>query len=291
MLLKLLRTHFYTALKDDYPETEIQSFFNILADYYLGMKRIDVSLNLDMQISIKKVEDFKTAIEALKNQVPIQHIVETTEFYGLPFKVSQDTLIPRPETEELVEWIIDVANHKSNPIKVLDVGTGTGCIAIALAKHLPNATVYAVDISKKALTVAKTNAELNKTEVLFKAIDILNWKSEMEYLDFKHLQFDIVVSNPPYVRQLERAQMSANVLQYEPDLALYVEDDNPLLFYKSIVDFAKIYMKNTGHLFFEINQYLGEEMVALLQHSDFSKIELKKDIFGNDRMVSGVKNF
>lgn len=287
MLLKTLREHFYTSLKEDYPETEIQSFFNLLSECFLKMKRVEVSLNLYAPISGKKTEKFENAITRLKDQEPIQYIIGSTEFYGLPFKVTESTLIPRPETEELVQWITDISNSKTENLSILDIGTGTGCIAICLAKNKPDATVYAVDISKKALTVARTNAKLNKVDIEFVELDILDWENGASNL--KNIEFDIIVSNPPYVRALEKSQMSANVLRHEPGLALYVEDDDPLIFYKAIVEFAQTHLKSNGQLYFEINQYLGSEMVQLLEDSDFKEIELKMDIFGNNRMVSGVK--
>lgn len=289
MLLKTLRDQFYTELKEDYPETELQSFFNLLSECFLKMKSHEVSLNLFAPISGKKTEKFENAIKRLKDYEPIQYIIGTTEFYGLPFKVTESTLIPRPETEELVAWVKDVSASKTENFSVLDIGTGSGCIAISLAKINPTATVYALDISKKALSIAKTNAKLNKVNVEFVELDILNWQDDPGNVAFANLKFDIIVSNPPYVRQLEKAQMSANVLQHEPGLALYVEDDEPLIFYKTIAEFATAHLKVNGHLFFEINQYLGTEMVEFLEGSDFKDIALKKDIFGNDRMVSGVK--
>lgn len=284
MLLKSLREHFYTSLKEDYPETEIQSFFNLLAECFLKMKRVEVSLNLYAPISKKKTEKFENAIIRLKDQEPIQYILGSTEFYSLPFKVTESTLIPRPETEELVQWILNVSATKNEKLSILDIGTGTGCIAITLAKHLPNATVSAVDVSRKALTVAKTNAKLNKVDVELIELDILNSSSE-----FENVQFDIIVSNPPYVRALEKSQMSDNVLRHEPGLALYVSDDDPLIFYKTIAEFATVHLKNNGRLFFEINQYLGTEVVSLLETFDFQEVELKKDIFGNDRMVAAIR--
>lgn len=284
MLLKTLREHFYSALKEDYPETEIQSFFKLLSECFLKMKPVEVSLNLYVPISGKKTEKFENAITRLKNQEPIQYIIGSTEFYGLPFKVTQSTLIPRPETEELVQWVIDSSGSKMENFSILDIGTGTGCIAISLAKKRPDATVFAVDISGKALTVAKTNAKLNKVDVEFMELDILNWNSE-----FENLEFDIIVSNPPYVRTLEKSQMSDNVLRHEPSLALFVTDDDPLIFYKKITEFSKERLKNKGQLFFEINQYLGSEMVQLLEDFDFKDVALKQDIFGNDRMVSATK--
>lgn len=290
MLLKTLRENFYTALKEDYPETEIQSFFSLLAECFLKMKRLDVTLNLYAPISGKKLEKFDNAVIRLKKHEPIQYIIGVTEFYGLPFKVTESTLIPRPETEELVQWIIDSAKSKSETLSILDIGTGTGCIAVTLAENIASARVYGIDVSKKALTVAKTNAKLNKVVVEFFEVDILDWKNDSLDFGFENNEFDIIVSNPPYVRELEKAQMSANVLEHEPHLALYVADDDPLIFYKAIVEFAKTHLKDDGRLFFEINQYLGSEMVELLNVSDFENVVLKKDIFGNDRMISGTKN-
>lgn len=290
MVLKTLRDQFHLALKDDYPETERLSFFNILTQAYLKMTRIDVTLNLSQPISNAILETFEKAIEALKNHEPIQYIIGATEFCGLPIKVNEHTLIPRPETEELVQWVIDRSKYKTTPLTILDIGTGTGCIAISLAIHLPEAKVYGVDISEKALEVAETNARLNEVEVVFKTLDILHWKSEIENSGLMNVQFDLVVSNPPYVRHLEKAHMRANVLDHEPALALFVEDENPLLFYRTIAEFASCSLKSDGRLFFEINQYLGKDMVDLLRDFGFSEIELRKDIFGNDRMLLGVKN-
>ena len=290
MLLKTLRENFHTALKEEYPDTEIQSFFNLLAACFLKMKRIEVTLNLYAPISGKKCEKFENAVIRLKNHEPIQYIIGVTEFYGLPFKVTESTLIPRPETEELVQWIIDSTKSEAETLSILDIGTGTGCIAISLAEHVPASKVYAMDISKKALTVARTNAKLNKVAVEFFEVDILDWKNEAVTLGFEDMKFDIIVSNPPYVRELEKAQMSANVLEHEPHLALYVTDDDPLIFYKTIEEFATNHLKDNGRLFFEINQYLGSEMLELLHTSDFKNVDLKKDIFGNDRMIVGTKN-
>ncbi|RXJ50739.1 peptide chain release factor N(5)-glutamine methyltransferase [Gelidibacter gilvus] len=284
MLLKTLREHFYSALKEEYPETEIRSFFNLLSECFLKMKPVEVSMNLYAPISGKKTEKFENAITRLKNQEPIQYIIGSTEFYGLPFKVTESTLIPRPETEELVQWVLDSSASKMENFTILDIGTGTGCIAISLAKNRPHATVFAVDISGKALTVAKTNAKLNKVDVEFMELDILNWNSE-----FENLEFDIIVSNPPYVRTLEKSQMSDNVLRHEPSLALFVTDDDPLIFYKKIAEFSTAHLKRNGQLFFEINQYLGAEMVQLLENFDYRDVELKKDIFGNARMVAANK--
>lgn len=287
MLLKELRANFYSVLTDTYPETEIQSFFNLLADAYLDMKRIDVSLNLSQNISEQNLEKFEKALHRLKNHEPIQYILGETAFFGLPFKVNDNTLIPRPETEELVAWILETSTEASN---ILDIGTGTGCIAISLAKNIPGAQVFAVDVSPGALDVAKNNARLNSVALNFFELDILSWAQNYQNVAFAEVKFDVIVSNPPYVRTQEKSQMQANVLDFEPDLALFVTDDDPLIFYRSISDFAGQYLKKGGRLFFEINQYLGKEMSALMIDSGFADVTIKRDIFGNDRMISGIKN-
>jgi len=284
MIVKTLKRTFSEALIDYYPETEIDSFFNLLAENVLKMKRIDVTLNLYAVVSGKKHNRFKASIDRLRNYEPIQYILEETEFYGLPFKVSQDTLIPRPETEELVDWILKLETSKNKEVRILDIGTGSGCIAISLAKHLPNAEVFALDVSSKALQIAKHNAQLNQVEITCIEKDILAPNIDFESLYGK---FDIIVSNPPYVRQLEKAQMKPNVLENEPHLALFVDDENPLIFYKAISDFGINNLRKKGHLFFEINEYLGDDMIALLERNHFGEIELKQDLFGKDRMIKG----
>ena len=207
---------------------------------------------------------------------PIQYILGETEFYGLPFKVTPATLIPRPETEELVDWII--ANCNKNPKTLLDIGTGSGCIAIALAKNLPAVKVSAMDISEEALKVASENAIYNKVTVNFSKKDILGTSTLPQ-------KYDVIISNPPYVRNSEKEMMQKNVLDFEPASALFVEDDNPLLFYSKIAKLAKNYLNPNGFLFFEINEYLSKEVIQLLERESFSEIELKQDFFGKDRMI------
>ena len=281
MILKSLKTYFSEALLGFYPETEIDSFFNMLSEHVLKMKRVDISQNLYAVVSGKKFEKFQAAIERLKNHEPIQYIIGDTEFYGLELKVTPSVLIPRPETEELVDLIIKSSKEKSN-ISILDIGTGSGCIAIALAKHLPNAVIFALDVSPEALKIAEQNAENNNVEVTFMEADILDW-------NFEDLQFDVIVSNPPYVRELEKEAMSANVLDHEPHLALFVDDDDALLFYKTISDVAAKVLKPNGHLYFEINENLGKDTVELLSDSGQFNAEIKKDIFEKDRMIKANK--
>lgn len=278
MQLKQYKSYFSEQLKSVYPQTEIDTFFFFLIEEYLELKRIDLTLRPDFEISSDKRILLDEALVRLKEEEPIQYILTKTEFYGLPFKVNQNTLIPRPETEELVEWIINEVDKNQESLSILDIGTGTGCIPISLKKYLPKTTVSTIDVSKEALKIAEQNAVLNKVEVSFMHQDIL----KTEELSG---EFDIIVSNPPYVRELEKVEIKNNVLKNEPHLALFVEDNNPLIFYKKIADLAKNSLTKTGLLFFEINQYLGLETVEMLKNKGFTQIELRKDLFGNDRMI------
>lgn len=269
-----------------YPETEIASFFHLLSEHILNLKRIDIALNLEELISGENYNTFQSAIERLKNYEPIQYILGKTEFYGLPFQVDNNVLIPRPETEELVDWVINTINKKEES-KILDIGTGSGCIAISLAKKLQNAKVSALDVSADALRVAKQNANLNHVDVEFIELDILsNCHAE---LDSASQKWDVIVSNPPYVRQQEKSEIKKNVLENEPHLALFVEDDDALQFYKAICQFAVDNLSENGMLFFEINEYLGQEMIELLSDYNFKNIQLKQDIFGKNRMIKSQK--
>jgi len=281
MILKTLRNNFIKTLIDYYAETEIVSFFNLLSADILKMQRIDIAQNLYAVISGKKQEKFQNAVNKLKNYIPIQYITGNTEFYNLTLKVNAATLIPRPETEELVAWIINDQNNKQN-ISILDVGTGSGCIAIALAKNLPEAKVFALDVSEKALRIARQNAVDNGVTIEFIEADIFD-------VDLGNLQFDVIVSNPPYVRELEKETMSPNVLNHEPHLALFVKDDDPLLFYRSIVEVANNTLKSKGFLYFEINEFLGNLTQEFLKRQDYCNIKLKKDLFMKDRMIKANK--
>ena len=282
-----------TALSSIYDEQEIESFFYLLLESYQGKKRIDLALNPDMEMDALQLIQWESALSELLNQKPIQYIIGATEFYGLPFMVNENTLIPRPETEELVDWIVaESRNSATGSLKILDIGTGSGCIAISLAKNLPNAEVFALDVSEKALAVAKKNADTNKVKVNFIQADILkiNDLVEIPTSNFQlSTNFDIIVSNPPYVRHLEKAEIKPNVLEYEPHLALFVEDSDALIFYRKIAKLAKENLAEKGKLFFEINQYLGKETLELLEKFGFNSTELKKDIYGNDRMTRSEK--
>lgn len=280
MLLKTYKTTFLQELSFLYDEKEIESFFYIILESFHHKKRIDLALNPEMEMDALQLLRWESVLAELKKEKPIQYILGETEFYGLPFLVNENTLIPRPETEELVEWIIvESRKSKVENLKILDIGTGSGCIAVSLAKNLPNAIVSAIDVSEKALNTVKKNAEINTVAVNFMFKNIL----EIQDLDE---QFDLIVSNPPYVRNLEKAEIKPNVLAYEPHLALFVEDNDALLFYRKIAQLAKKNLTENGRLYFEINQYLGKETVLLLEELGFKEIVLKKDIYGNDRMIS-----
>lgn len=290
MKISELKSSFKSSLEGLYPSEEVQSFFDILADKYLSLSRIQIALKPDAKVSEDNSERFEKAILRLKKQEPIQYIIGETEFYGLLFKVNQHTLIPRPETEELVEWIVSEqasATQKDNSITVLDIGTGSGCIAISLAKNLLNSEVHAVDISSEAIKMARQNAVENGVAVEFFQTDVLKAKSLPSDAVQSEKRYDIIVSNPPYVRELEKEQMQPNVLEYEPETALFVHDNDPLLFYRVISRLAKTSLKPGGTLFFEINEHFGNEVMVLLKDEGFNKIEVKQDIYGKDRMVKG----
>ena len=277
MKITLLHNLFHSELNALYPKTEIDAFFNILTEHQLGLTRVDRALQPAIEVIHKDLAFFENSIELLKKEYPVQYITGKTEFFSLPFDVNKNVLIPRPETEELVQWILDDFQDKKN-ISILDIGTGSGCIAIALAKNSKDTLVTAIDFSETALEIAKKNASNNQVEIDFIQTDILNTDSLPN-------QYDIIVSNPPYVRNLEKQEIKKNVLDFEPHSALFVEDDNALIFYKKIALLAKEYLKPEGKLYFEINQYLGKETLTMLKELGFTKNELQKDIFGNDRMT------
>lgn len=299
MNAKQYRTQFIEVLQPIHGIDEAESFFYLILEEKHQMKRIDLALEPNFEFSDEAILIWDDLATQLKKEIPIQYLLGKTEFYGLDFMVNQNVLIPRPETEELVEWIIseeikierhkdreierfkDGGIEKQKDIKILDIGTGSGCIAISLAKNISNAQVFAIDVSAEALKVAKQNAEQNEVSATFLEKDILQAEDLLE-------QFDIIVSNPPYVRNLEKQEIKNNVLEHEPHLALFVDDFDALIFYRKIALLATKNLKRGGQLFFEINQYLGKEMIELLTDLSFSDIELRKDIYGNNRMTRAV---
>ena len=294
MIVKQYRNYFNETLKTIYPITEIDSFFFLLLEEYLGFKRIDIVLKSDFKITQETLNLLQSATKQLEQEVPLQYIIGKTEFYGLPFVVNKHVLIPRPETEELVAWVVSESSRfktfntstkqttETKQLKILDIGTGSGCIPISLKKQLPFAKISAIDISKEALTVAKKNAVLNNVDIHFILQDILKTVALDQH-------YDIIISNPPYVRELEKKELKNNVLKNEPHVALFVENDNPLIFYAKIAELAKNYLNKNGLLFFEINQYIGTETIDLVNKKGLKNIQLKKDMFGNDRIIVASK--
>ena len=285
MSLTEFRIFFRNALLEIYPPKEIESFFFLLIDEYLNLKRIDTVLNPDFEIDDKKIIVLEIILAKLKKEIPIQYIIGETEFYGLPFLVDENTLIPRPETEELVEWILEeikknyktssnnydtiLTKNEKKSLSILDIGTGSGCIPISLAKISSSSLkLTAIDVSLNALKIAKKNAAINNVDINFIELDILKAK-------FLSDQYDVIISNPPYVRNLEKTEIQNNVLENEPHLALFVSDENPLIFYDKIADLAKINLTKNGLLFFEINQYLANETIELLKNKGFKNIYLE----------------
>lgn len=283
MLLKEIKNIFHKELDDSYPKEEVDSFFYRLIEHYLGLERFVLAMQPNLTISKEKEQPLFEALAQLRSQRPVQYIIGKARFMDMDFSVDENVLIPRPETEELVRWIVEEAQNTKYEVRngkrtILDIGTGSGCIAVSLAKNLPDAQVFALDISEKALEVAKQNALDNNVAIRFIKADILNF----DYLDIK---FDVIVSNPPYVREQEKKKMHKNVKDYEPGLALFVSDENPLKFYDAIAGSAQKILKENGTLYLEINQYLAKETEQLLRNHNFSEIELRKDMFGNDRMM------
>ncbi|MDR7371125.1 peptide chain release factor N(5)-glutamine methyltransferase [Flavobacterium aquidurense] len=282
MKIKQYRTQFIKELSPFYDAYEAESFFYLILEDKHKLRQIDLALNHELNFSENDFIVWESLLSQLKKEIPIQYLLGKTSFYGLDFEVNENVLIPRPETEELVEWIVNENGKadKTKKIKILDIGTGSGCIAISLAKNLPNAEVFAIDVSKKAIETAKRNAINNNVDVAFVLLDILKTE-ELQ------CNFDIIVSNPPYVRNLEKEEIKKNVLEYEPHLALFVEDNDALIFYRKIAALAQKNLLGNGQLFFEINQYLGRETKDLLLKMNFKNVELRKDIYDNDRMMKG----
>jgi release factor glutamine methyltransferase len=260
-----------------YPKTEVRAFKNHIIEHVCGLDFTRQILMQDMEMDEARQKQIARIIERLKNFEPLQYILGETEFYGLRLKLTPGVLIPRPETEELVQWISETG-LPSTP-EIIDIGTGSGCIALALKKLFPAANIRAADVSEAALEVARENALINNLDVDFMHADILKWE------DFKWQTNNLVVSNPPYVRESEKKLMQPNVLQYEPETALFVSDDDPLLFYRVISDFAYKHLHPGGWLFFEINEQLGGEMAMLIEKKGFNAIETRKDLFGKIRML------
>lgn len=264
------------ALSNIYPDYEVSSLIRIIIQHVVGQPLPTFLLDKNRKISPSQELKIDKIVERLQAHEPIQYILEETEFFGLPFFVNKNVLIPRPETEELVELILSENSGRS--IQILDIGTGSGAIAIALAKHMKDAKITAWDISFKALDVAVFNSKANSTDISFKRVDVLgNYPTDQK--------FDIIVSNPPYVLESEKEDMNKNVLDYEPHSALFVPDNSPLLFYERITDIAKQLLNPNGKLYFEINQAKGPETKSMIEEKGLKNVSIIKDISENNRII------
>ncbi|WP_428331215.1 peptide chain release factor N(5)-glutamine methyltransferase [Mucilaginibacter sp.] len=276
---------FKQGLNEVYDTNETEALTLLVISEISELSKAIIKAFPEKELPIEQIENLVSILSQLKTGKPIQYILGKTEFYGLTFNVNQSVLIPRPETEELVEWVLSaVNNNKLIGGNIIDIGTGSGCIAISLKNNLPAFTVAAIDISAEALQIARSNAELNNAEVKFIEGDILNVTPEIE-----RLKADIIVSNPPYVTLHDKTQMHSNVTDFEPHTALFVPENDPLLFYREIAVFASAHLSQNGLLFFEINESFGNETVELLTANGFINTELRKDMSGRDRMIKASK--
>jgi release factor glutamine methyltransferase len=279
--LKDVFASYHQSLDELYSIKEAEAITLLVINEITGLSKSKIKAFPETVISDQEAAALESIVTELSSGRPVQYILGHTEFYGLPFKVNPSVLIPRPETEELVDWALSsVADSALTPINVLDIGTGSGCIAVAIKKNLPHAGVTGIDNSSAALATAKGNSALNRTDVTFIQSDILNPGAELNVF-----KFDMIISNPPYVTLHDKIQMHKNVTDFEPHTALFVPEDDPLLFYKAIIAFASAHLAKNGLLFFEINEGYGDDVVALLEERGFKNIELRKDMSGRDRMV------
>ena len=269
--------YFLNELLDFYPENELKSIMYISIDFHLGLTKSGTILQSERVLKDDEISVFINIVDRLKNMEPIQYILSETKFYGLSFYTKKGILIPRPETEELVDWIIK--DNQGSEKKYLDIGTGSGCIIISLAKNLKG-TFDAIDISEKSIRISEENSIKNKVNINLKKTDILCSELKGEW--------DVIVSNPPYVLRSEKEVMNKNVLNWEPETALFVEDTDPLVFYEEISKKALTVLRKNGYLYFEINENFGNETIKLLEEIGFVNIELKKDINGKDRMIKAM---
>jgi release factor glutamine methyltransferase len=282
------RKYYAGELEKLYGADEANALIMILLEHYFGIDKVKIALNPELRLSESELLTLHFAVKELLKNKPVQYVTGETEFCGMRFSVNENVLIPRPETEEMVKMItnsVETRRATSIPNSILDIGTGSGCIAISLAKLLKNSLVTAVDVSEKALEVAEKNAEANSAPVTFIKDDILNPQNP----DLLNGQFDIIVSNPPYVCESEKSEMRANVLDYEPSTALFVSDHDPLVFYRKILEFAQKTLKPNGEVWFEINERFGKEMQSLCLEKGFRNIETIRDFRGKDRILKACR--
>ena len=282
MKIKDIIQIFRTDLNNLYPAEEIEAIIFHSLNEILGLSKGELAINGDRLLKVPDYEKLQKVVAQLKTNKPLQYILGATEFYGCKLRINEHVLIPRPETEELVDWIISESRVRNQEERILDIGCGSGCIAIALKKNIPDSIVSALDISDEALLIAKANSILNHAKINFLRADILNTAPSSGSQVNK---FDIIVSNPPYVRMSEKENMNKNVVDHEPHLALFVNDDDPLLFYNTIADFSFHNLSKNGKLYFEINEALGDDVKSILIKKQFKNVEVKKDMSGKERMV------
>lgn len=295
-LVRDCRKYYTGELEKIYGSDEANALIMILLEHYFGIDRIKIALDPELRLSESEMLTLHFAVKELLKNKPVQYILGETEFCGMRFFVDENVLIPRPETEEMVSMIVSRRDkaclvrtgcdvETDGRPSILDIGTGSGCIAISLAKLLINSVVTAVDVSKKALEVAKKNAAANDVNVNFINDDILNPKNPELFVN----QYNIIVSNPPYVCESEKTEMRANVLDYEPSMALFVSDNDPLIFYRKILEFAQKALKPNGEVWFEINEKSGNEMKNLCHEMGFKNVEIIKDFRGKDRILKTTR--
>jgi release factor glutamine methyltransferase len=282
MLLNEIKQALKKQLASQYESVELQPILSILIEHITGWDQVQQIINKDKLISQAQALAFETAANELLAGKPIQYITGKAWFMGEAYTVNEQVLIPRPETEELVDWVIEYAAIKGKALSILDIGTGSGCIAIALKKALPNAIVTAIDISTTAIKIAEANAAALNTDIELITLDILNTA-------FLPGQYDVIISNPPYIPMHEIKNMELQVTNHEPNIALFVPEEDPLLFYKAIARLAKLHLNSNGQLFFEIHYDQGEALLALLDEMHFHA-ELRTDLYEKDRMIrAGLK--
>ena len=279
--LKTVAAHYIAKITAIYPEEEARNIVWMLLEHFFGLNRLMPAVNPDLRLSESELLILHNACKKILQHTPIQYVIGKTDFCGLSFELNASTLIPRPETEQLVHYILDGEKRSFSPSRILDIGTGSGCIAIALKKHHPDCEVFACDINREALQMATQNAEKNNTPVHFFYCDILSAGSLSSVP-----KMDVIVSNPPYVCLSEKPAMRPNILLHEPETALFVADEDPLLFYKSIAEAAVDKLNTGGKLFFEINEKFGNEVAEILRNNGFTNIHIKNDFRGKTRFVS-----
>ena len=284
MTIQTAFTYIVTSLEPIQGQREAANIAHIVMEHVTGLSRLDRIVYKERALTEEQTALLTAAVNALLTHQPVQYVTGTAWFYGMELRVNPHVLIPRPETEELVEWIVqDVRAAKLLQPRILDIGTGSGAIPLAIKKELPQAIVQAVDVSEGALQTAKDNAVHLQLEVTFELVDILNKQA------WAHLPlFDIIVSNPPYICQRESVDMQEQVVSYEPSLALFVPDDDAMLFYREIGLMGRAKLRAGGALYFEINEAFGKETAAVLENMGYVEVEIKKDLFGKDRMVKGL---